>query len=553
MFTGLSYFAEAMMRLRSLPIYFLSFFLLLTGVQLHAQYKKRGRNVLRDSTGVYAIGRTKNYKREGKWRDLYPDGAIRREGKYHLGLPEGPHASYWPNGARKEIAHYTNGKQDGVYVAFSKAGDTTACMHFSAGELYGYFYERDTTNQTWMRGDMVAGHRMGRWEQNTGDSLIVCEYTTDKKDGAVRIELRGNRVIEGFYKNDICDSVWRIYSDGELSHEYWLTDGKHYKTDKTFFLNSDSVHYETRYRAPGEPAMYILYQSPGVPGRIEWYSGTYVDSVHQFFPDGKLQARSIYSRNVKTGGSNLKTCTAFSDSGKELFRKYCHSDGTDSVRFDYNGNGVIVRKVIYNHSSMQGSYYYYDNGKLKLQISSDVILAYTENGKRMRTGSKEYSRLFLELDSLDNHYASIQLFDDPYAPESPVSIGGPKDTTNVTFIGYDEPYPVRRGLNIEEVPFVVAEVMPSFPGGVQNYIGQSIIYPEAERDIGVQGTVYVQFVVERDGSVTGVHVVKGIQNGPGLSAEAIRVVSSMPKWSPALQNGRAVRCKMTLPIKFALR
>lgn len=527
----------------------ISFFLLIN-FSLHAQYKKRGRNVICDSLGNCAVGRTKNYQRDGTWKETYRGGAVKSTGVYHLGLPHGVHTTYWANGKQQQKIEYTDGERNGIYVTFDTNGDTIQHCYYSQGEPSGYYYRRDTTNQTWVRGELNGNIRTGTWTVNTGDSLIICQYVSGKKNGAIRIELRGNQAVEGFYKNNIPDSVWREYRDGALSREYWLSDGKAYKTEKIFFPQSDSVYCETRYRATDDPAMFIVYQSPGVPGKTEWYSDHYVDSILQFFPDGKIQSRSVYTRNLKTGDSNLQMCAAFDTSGKELFRKYCTTRGADSLRFDYNATGTVVRRTEYNRGSVLRTIYYYDNGKQKLKVDGDGVSAFTESGKRMRTGSSEYTRLFLQIDSMDNRYASIQLFADPYAPEPPVSTSGPD--TSETYIGYDEPYR-RRDFAIEEPAVTYAEVMPVFPGDLNTYISNSIRYPENERDQGLEGTVFIEFVVETDGRVTGARVLKEVSGAPGLTAEALRVVNGMPKWTPASQNGRRVRCVMRLPIRFKLR
>lgn len=108
---------------------------------------------------------------------------------------------------------------------------------------------------------------------------------------------------------------------------------------------------------------------------------------------------------------------------------------------------------------------------------------------------------------------------------------------------------------VEEAPiFMVVESMPEFPGGTENlykYLGENIKYPQMAKESGIQGIVYVTFVVEKDGSVTDVLVLRGI--GGGCDEEAIRVVESMPKWNPGKQRGKSVRVQYNLPVKFILQ
>ena len=106
----------------------------------------------------------------------------------------------------------------------------------------------------------------------------------------------------------------------------------------------------------------------------------------------------------------------------------------------------------------------------------------------------------------------------------------------------------------ENKVFDVVEQMPSFPGGMgalMSWLSQNIKYPVIAAENGVQGRVIVQFVVEKDGSVTDVHVAKSVD--PSLDKEAARVVKAMPKWNPGKQNGSAVRVKYTVPVTFKLQ
>lgn len=102
--------------------------------------------------------------------------------------------------------------------------------------------------------------------------------------------------------------------------------------------------------------------------------------------------------------------------------------------------------------------------------------------------------------------------------------------------------------------FSIVEDMPSFPGGeakLFEYLGKSTKYPSMAKDAGVQGVVYVTFVVMEDGSIKNVKVLRGI--GGGCDEEAVRVVESMPSWSPGKQRGKPVRVQYNLPIRFILR
>ena len=106
----------------------------------------------------------------------------------------------------------------------------------------------------------------------------------------------------------------------------------------------------------------------------------------------------------------------------------------------------------------------------------------------------------------------------------------------------------------EEKVFDVVEQMPEFPGGPQalfTWLSQNIKYPAIAEENGVEGRVLVTFVVERDGSIADVRVVKSVD--PSLDEEAVRVVKSMPRWIPGKQKGETVRVKYTTPVTFRLQ
>lgn len=120
--------------------------------------------------------------------------------------------------------------------------------------------------------------------------------------------------------------------------------------------------------------------------------------------------------------------------------------------------------------------------------------------------------------------------------------------------GPEKEQPAPEASSAEEEILEVAEVMPEFPGGVEallGYISKNVRYPEEAQKNGWEGRVILQFVVEKDGTVNNIKVLRGV-NEP-LDKEAMRIVRGMPKWTPGKDKGREVRCKYTIPIVFKLQ
>lgn len=99
--------------------------------------------------------------------------------------------------------------------------------------------------------------------------------------------------------------------------------------------------------------------------------------------------------------------------------------------------------------------------------------------------------------------------------------------------------------------FDKCDQMPSFPGNLMSYLSENIKYPVEAQINGIQGRVVVSFVVEKDGSLSDVRVARSVD--PELDAEALRVVSSMPKWNPGMDKGKYVRVKYNVPVSFRIQ
>jgi TonB family protein len=132
------------------------------------------------------------------------------------------------------------------------------------------------------------------------------------------------------------------------------------------------------------------------------------------------------------------------------------------------------------------------------------------------------------------------------APELAIGVWEPEEEKKPELIGVVVK-------TVPDDPFDVVEQMPEFPGGMEalmKYLQESVKYPKEAFEKGIQGRVVVQFVIEKDGSISEVEVIKKVNEH--LDAEAVRVVNAMPKWKPGKQNGETVRVKYTLPISFRL-
>jgi protein TonB len=149
----------------------------------------------------------------------------------------------------------------------------------------------------------------------------------------------------------------------------------------------------------------------------------------------------------------------------------------------------------------------------------------------------------------------FEIVEDDQKIENEFKVTSFEQTANVTAtVGKIEIDVIEEDIEKEETIFTVVEEEAGFPGGYEKlleYLGKSIKYPQQARETGTRGRVTLTFVVEKDGSITDIKVLRDI--GSGCGEEAKRVVQAMPKWKPAKQRGKAVRQQFVLPVTFNLQ
>ncbi|MDO5664653.1 MAG: TonB family protein [Bacteroidia bacterium] len=143
----------------------------------------------------------------------------------------------------------------------------------------------------------------------------------------------------------------------------------------------------------------------------------------------------------------------------------------------------------------------------------------------------------------------IMIVDDPVEHQA---IFFSEDAAEPPQVVYTQPTP-RLVEEAVESAIDFAEIAPHFIGGqtaLMKFLGENMRYPQVDIDMGNEGRVICTFVVEKDGSITDIKVIRGVS--PTIDREAVRVISEMPNWKPGFQNGRMVRVKFTLPVYFKI-
>lgn len=442
-----------------------------------------------------------------KW---YANGKRRLIENYKDGLPEGTWRKYPEPSESKDtlpafVDNYVKGKREGVHLGYSR------------GRLSEEFYYKD---------DKLEG-TYKKWDQNS--QLGVSEN----------------------YVNGKLDGLCRYFNYGKCIREATYEKGR---------INGEEKEYDGR----GE-----LY-------RISWYKKGTIDSSYNYHKNGKISISRTYKYYpgfVKT--EEFSEYTEWDSSGVLLLRGTYHFEMKDKDWTTYYANGKVKSITPYSAGTIKGIYKkWHPNGKKMIEMECDGSYVVTppkvwdEKGKAIKEGTKAYNEIVDsskpgEIYNDPKHYRRNRTLD-----ETPIMEDRIMETNGASYEqeGSDDYVPevalciystwsTATETDTNEV-LHFAEVMPEFPGGAEalkKFIRENIKYPPTCKEQSKTGTVYISYVVERDGSVTNIKVMKEVPGAREFTTEAIRVVSLFPKHSPGLMNGKPVRVQMIVPVRFVLQ
>jgi len=192
-----------------------------------------------------------------------------------------------------------------------------------------------------------------------------------------------------------------------------------------------------------------------------------------------------------------------------------------------------------------------------IRLRRTTFLRKVNNNEKDYDGCKwaHQSALFVNLNFKKYNSPMRKLFIILLSALSLTALAQQKTVAVLDPICRDNPAPEKSPIEKEEeVAFVTVEEMPEFPGGQQalfKFLSENVKYPAEAYANGIQGRVICQFVVNKDGSIVDVKVVRS-GGDPSLDKEAVRVIQSMPKWKPGKQRGKYVRVKYTVPVNFKI-
>lgn len=432
----------------------------------------------------------------------------------------------------------------------------------------------------------------------TADKLLRLELhpTDDSKFIAKFYDVESGKIIEYW---TMISAVSKINSENfnELREEKKIiADGKHYK----FYPNS-KCEFEMEFKDGNPMGEIIGYYDTGEVQYKGNYDYSLTGELVYLFKSGNIQKKENYLYGKLSGKteafyqSGAKQYVAHFENGKRdgKYQSY-YQDGTTKRKANFERNNIISTKCFdYAGKRIDCKSFYLQpkfpgsTESLKTEIEK-LDFSFNNNADTINF------RVILELDSIGNpSLSSFRFYEkdslrslvaewvkqlpdftppyvDGFVTPSTISLSFPVCKNEILWLGSAE---VERGSITKShgegkelawflgfpnpadttVYFIVPN-MPLFPGGeneLRNYISRSIQYPHLAQKKGIEGKVYVTFIVDIDGMPTNVRVMRSVHYL--LDSEAIRVIKSMPKWKPGSLNGKPARVSYTVPINFILR
>jgi TonB family protein len=410
---------------------------------------------------------------------------------------------------------------------------------------------------------------------------------TDAEEAGLTGEVRSVKTFEGKISESFGELTVEIGSTPSMEEEYDIKGnltGYHngydvhnvYTYDSLGNLLRKSVDVKTylyQYNQQGkliEEGVYSVYGRTIRKVLYEYNSVGNLQEVNEYSQDGGLEWKTLYKYNTRASlqeksiydsegalkslskysyDSNGKCLgLVFNSSNGKHYEKYDSRGlllesrhGGDTTRYTYDSEGILVEKV-YRSNSEYNHVYDIKDEYGRSPVYNRSVTKYDHKGNQIELCKYNYKKLLskkiytYEYDSAGNWIEKSEYDESPNRLKRLES-----------FIERE----IRYHTEVEEE--VEEEENPEYPGGEEarlKFLQENIVYPKIALETGLEGRVQVSFVVEPDGRITNVELLRG--RAPSLDEEALRVTKLMPRWKPGKQQGEAVRVQYQMPITFTL-
>jgi TonB family protein len=536
-------------------------------VSVSAQ-KKNGKVTIEIEKGGVEKGKIKNGQREGVWKSYNAKGALIQEENYLNGKRSG---AYWRKQDSTEVSGaYMANQKTGTFVT-KVNGRVVSEIGYLFDTLHGkYFLE---TKDKKITGTYDHGKKTGLRVADSTEFFFAHKikdstyFVNGLRDGRSVIYQNGVRFSEtnwqrgkrnglyteydpntgtiaktGNYVDDEKDGVWREYSKGKLhiTHDYEL--GIHAANTIVYGDDTTLISAVTSYHPNGETRLVVRNDADGKLMTRWYYNGQgNLDSAISFYPSGRVKDELYTSYTNDEGMTQFYLYRAYHANGKLQAKGYKHKLEKTGTWLLYDSLGHLQTNISYQENLPFGWFFaYHPNGKMKLKAYcyesiTDTILVYDKNGTRVPQSNPNYSKTISEVQV---QFPQVNFRDPNNFPPDHKRKGIVMMGDSITGEG-----------KWSDIPAM-------FPGGKDSlnaFIRKHVQYPEPERRLSKEGEVHIKFLVEKDGTLSDIQIVKVVSGAPGFTKETMQLMRAMPKWTPAKTKGKIVRVYYTLPVKFKLQ
>lgn len=501
------------------------------------------------------------------------------------------------------VADYENGEPHGVYIEFDVQGDTSSYGHYWHGRYCGPWYAYTAGIVSSLRTYDSLGNKSGLQYQRNQNGIITSksyyyhpddyyQWTYSESGFLIsrgRMKTVGKEetwynypyidemkspadtvpILISQWHNGLAHGKWLVYSAGmlvrEQSYDHNSYHGvhreyqngvlrldelwEHGRLDATKFVysatgklmetdqynegvqNGKHIFYDTLTKVAVETKTYraglLVNHEQRTPGDTVVYLSTLIseDSMYyrftEYYRNGKLKMKGSFVNDEPSG----KFERWYENGKRKMISHYYSGRHHGRIRI-WNEQGILVYTATVSFGEAQ-----------------EDELVYDDNGRYIPLGSDGYDQQT-----------------DKYVPEDLQVFGDFQFRIPTVVVKTRNPFGRGKTSNdyevIEEIQLLpLRTTAPQFPGGDSAFIawfsGQ-LRYPPMEREMGIEGTSFVQFTVNTDGTISDVEIARGVPNGANCDKEAMRVVKQMPKWKPAMRKGKAVKSKCVVPVRWVI-
>lgn len=539
--------------------------------------KKRGTvKVYYPSGKLQSRGKVKNYKRVGEWKYYGEDGYLLRTVNFVNDTVHGKYTEFHPNGKPSSQGNYCMNEKCGNWQAWDAVGAIISDENFVHAQFYGiqrYWYSTGTLRDSiiydgnglayrkqWHPSGLVRaiesyenGLAEGRWLTYSASPVDTFPVTSDQyhlgKKHGWHYAWSGRVLSEAFhYQNGLADGTFTrydYYGKPTVIHNY--VQGK-LEGKSTYYTSGKKIKEENYVNDVKDGLSTEFNRDFEITKRI-WYKRGSIDSIITYFGEGIVANRDYYPNGTREKVYHKE----YNAGGYMMMQGILRNGKRDSVWTTYYPDGKVRSTTTYENGVMRGLFTkYYPNGKKLIQYSflqdgrntpPDV---WSEKGKLLRMGTPEYNEI------VEGNKPG-EIINDPILFNRRIiehTVGDANTETMETGLPdeIEAKLPVKDSADV----YSFCEIMPEFPGGEaerNSFITQN--FRLTDQMHASEGTVYIEYIVEKDGRVTNVRALRNPSSG--VSVEGVRVVSSFPVHTPARQNGEAVRCRLVIPIRINLQ